>query len=159
MIQFKTQLKKKEEGMIVSLISELVDFYGDFYITKNNIRLFIRENPSLLIKCLKQGDKMIYHENEGLIFVTGFSDKSERKYIKPLARDTESADRLIKVLVWHMKCDLWVKIKKKNPIRKALLKNNFRFAGDRGKEILLMRKYIPQKESYKGARDVNRNKD
>jgi hypothetical protein len=101
---------------------------------------------------------MVYSEIDGVMFVTGFSDKSDRKFIKPLVKDIDSADKLLKVLVWHMSCDLWAKIKKNNPIKKALIKNNFKFAGDRGKEILLVRKYIPStKEDSHGDKDGREN--
>jgi len=159
-IKFVGQLKRKEERLIITLIDELVDFNRDFYITQNNLRLFIKENKDLFIKCLKKGDKMVYSEEDGIIFITGFSDRASRKYIKPLVKDVESADRLLKVLFWNINCDIWAKIKKTNPIKKVLLKNNFKFAGDRGKEILLLRKYIPQKPvkiDNKGAEDASGN--
>jgi hypothetical protein len=159
MIEFRNgKLKKKEESDIRNLINELVDFYGDFYVTRNNLRLFIKENSHVFFEGLEKGDKMTYSESDGIIFVTGFSDKSDRKYIKPLVKDIESADKLLKVLVWHTTCELWAKVKKNNPITKALIKNNFRFAGDRGKEILLVRKYIPStKEDSHGDKDGREN--
>jgi len=151
MIEFVGFPNKKERYNIDVLIDELVDFYGDFYITRNNLRLFIKENIELLYECLKKGDKIAYSDKDGIVFVTGFSDKSKRKYVKLLSTDVESADRLLKVVGWHINCDLWAKVKKNNPIKKALIKNNFRFFGDRGKEIIFCRKYIPQiqKESDK----------
>jgi len=157
MIKFIGFPKKKERLGIKLLIDEMVDFYGDFYITRNNLRLFIKENTDLLYKCLQKGDKLAYSDKDGVAFVTGFSDKSKRKYVKLLPSDIVSADRLIKVLTWNVECDLWIKIKKNNPIKNALIKNNFRFAGDRGKEILLVRKYIPirrhKEERHKGEQD------
>ena len=159
MIKFAGQLKKKEESEITSLIDGFVDFSRDFYITQNNLRLFIKENKDLFINCLKKGDKIVYSEEDGIIFITGFSDKASRKYIKPLVKDTETADRLMKVLFWNLgHIDLFAKIKKTNPIKKILLKNGFKFRGDRGKEILLCRKGI-KKEGYRGVNNDSRNKD
>lgn len=143
MIEFVGFPGKKERHEIDIVIDELIDFYGDFYITRNNLRLFIKENIELLYECLKKGDKIAYSNKDGIAFVTGFSDKSKRKYVKILATDVESADRLLKVVSWHINCDLWAKIKKTNPIKNALIKNNYKFCGDRGKELLLCRKYIP----------------
>jgi hypothetical protein len=145
MIYFSGQPKKKDKDKLVHMLDEFTDYYGDFYITRNNLRLFIKENTHLLYECLKKGDKIVYHDHEGIILVTGFSDKSPRKYVKILTESVESADRLLKVLIWNIDCDLWAKIKKNNPVKEALRKNGFKFAGDRGKEILLKRKQMPKK--------------
>lgn len=144
MIKYKIGKTSDKEGQLIKdIINELTDVYGDFYITRNNLRLFIKENLDLLFDCIEKGDKIVYDENKGLIFITGWSDKANRKYIKILAKDDESADHLLKVANWHMEGEkLFAKIKKNNPVRRVLQKNNFRFAGDRGKEILLVRENI-----------------
>lgn len=137
------QLTNKDERIIRDILMDLTDIYGDFYITRNNLRLFIKENQNLLFDCIKKGDKIVYEENEGIIFATGWSDKSKRKYIKVLAKDEKSADNLLKVINWNMPGEkFFAKIKKNNPLRRVLQKNNFTFAGDRGKEILLIKEYI-----------------
>ena len=43
--------------------------------------------------------------------------------------------------------ELYAKVKKENPLSRALQRNGFKFAGSRGKEILLCRK--PKKETFK----------
>ena len=143
MIQVKSNLNKKEKETIWSLVQDLTDIYKDFYITKNNLRLFISDNLDLLYDCLKKGDKIIYDENLGIIFVYGFSDNAPRKYLKILAKDENSANQLLKVLSWHLKIDLYSKMKKTNPIIRTLERNGFRYIKDRGAEALLFRKYIP----------------
>ena len=148
MIQFKTGLSKKEKIQLNFLVAELTDVYGDFYITKNNLRLFIRENINVLFDCIKKGDKILFDEN-GLALVTGFSDNMPRKYLKILARTPEDSEKYLKVVTWNLKCDLYIKIKKDNPLKNILVKNGFKFLGGRGKEVLLMRK---------GDRNVTRNK-
>lgn len=153
MIAFKSGLSKKEKQEIVSLLYELKDVYGDFYITRNNLRLFIKENPDTLFDCLKKGDFIAFTE-KGVGIVTGFSDKSNRKYLKILAQDDATVSDLIKVISWNTKCDLHFKIKKNNPLKKVLERNGFRFCGDRGKEILLCKKVRVQKTPNKG--DINR---
>lgn len=149
MITTKGQLTKKDEKFIWLLMEEISDTYCDFYITRNNLRLYIKENLELLFDCLKKGDKIIFADKEGMVFITGWSDNAQRKYIKILARNAEGADRLIKVSFHNIKCDLFAKIKKNNPIKEILQKNRFKFIGDRGKEILLMKKYIPIKPKIK----------
>jgi len=140
MIKYKSgKLSKKDTTIIRSILTDVTDIYGDGYITRNNLRLFLKENTNLLFEGIEKGDKIIYEENKGLIFITGWSDKANRKYIKILAKNDESADKLLKIVGWHIKEDLWAKVKKNNPIRRVLQLNNFKFAGDRGKEILLFR--------------------
>lgn len=141
--KLKQNLTNKEKEMICSLVQDLTDIYKDFYITKNNLRLFIQDNLDLLYDCLKKGDKIIFDENLGIIFIYGFSDNAPRKYLKILTKDENSANRLLKVLSWHLKIDLYAKVKKSNPVVKVLERNGFRFLKDRGAEILLFRKYLP----------------
>lgn len=142
MIQFGTQLSKKQRKSVESILQEYIDEYRDFYITKENLRLFLQENEELLFEALKKGDKIAFSEEDGIVYVTGYSDNFPRKYLKILSKDLTSADRLLKILLWNLKTDLYVKIKIKNPILSVLQKNGFIFKGSRGREILLMRKYI-----------------
>lgn len=140
MIYFKDgTLNKKEKQYVNTIISDIVDVWGDFYITKDRLRLFIKENIHLLWKILIKGDKIIFG-NEGLILITGFSDNSDRKYIKILSNNEEDTDRLLKILNWNVKdIPLYTKVKKESHVLKSLQKNGFKFKGDRGKEILLYR--------------------
>ena len=161
MIQIKKgKLQKKEEYELDIFIKDLSDIYSDFYITRNNLRLYIKENTDLLYSCLEKGDQMSFSEEKGIAFITGFSDKAERKYLKVLAKDDQSADHLLKALLWQVDYDLFAKIKKNNPIRQILQRNNFKFIGDRGKEVLLIRKYIPREtnKNIEGDRD-DRNRE
>jgi len=148
MITFKTGLSKKEKSQVMGLISEFTDVYGDFYITKNNLRLFIKENINVLFEALQAGDKIAYCE-EGIAVVTGFSDKMPRKYVKLLTKNNDIAEKLLQIISWNLDCDLYIKIKKNNPLKGILVKNGFQFLGGRGKEILLIRK--------KGDKNVSRN--
>ena len=143
MLLFKTgNLTKQDKKEIDYILNEIVDIYADFYTTKNNIRLMIRENSHILYEDLKKRDKIIYGE-EGILFVTGFSDNARRKYVKILSDNAENASKLIKFLNLQLpNIELYVKIKKENPILKSFQTNEFKFVGDRGKEILLCRKPI-----------------
>ena len=138
MITFRNTLAKKERFTLTSLMADLVDAYGDFYLTKDNLRLFIKENQDILYEGLSKGDKIAFYEN-GLAVVVGFSDNAPRKYIKILAKDDASAESLLKILFWNTDCDLYAKVKKTNPLKNVLERNGFYFLGGRGKEILLKR--------------------
>lgn len=139
MINFKSNLSEKEKKHITSLLSELTDEYGDFYITKNNLRLFIRENPNVLFESLKRGDKIAFNDH-GMAVICGFSDKADRKYVKILTKNLADIGNLVKVICWNVTCDLFVKVKQNSPQRNYLQKNYFRFVGGRGREVLLVRK-------------------
>ncbi len=140
MIKVKETLNKKDELKVWSLIQTLNDFYSDFYLTKDNLRLHIRENFNVLIKNLKNGDKIIFCD-EGIGLVVGWADKNKRKYVKILAENNEIVDKLLKVILWNFSnVDLFVKLKWKNPMRKVFYDNKFEFFGGRGSEVLLIRK-------------------
>ena len=139
MVEFKSKLSKKDRLKIIALLDENIDLYGDFYITKNNLRLFIRENVNILFDSLNKGDKIAYNK-DGIILVKGFSDKANRKYIKVLTKNNDTSDKLLKVISWNLKIDLFVKIKKNNPLKEVLRQNGFAFLANRGKEILMVRR-------------------
>jgi len=140
-------LSKKEKDVLRWIVSSIPDTNQDFYITKDNQRIFLDiNNLSLLYNCVRHGDRIIYSEEEGLICVLGFSDENHRKYIKILAKDNYAASKLLKVLFWNVKNDLWIKIKKSNPLNYVLKENKFLFRGSRGKEILLCREKRSIKE-------------
>jgi len=138
MINFKLNISKNEQKEIDSVLQEVSDIYSDFYITKDNLRLFIKENSELLYDGLNKGDKIVYCD-EGIIFITGWSDQSRRIYIKVLSEDESSIDKMLQVVLWNIKCELWIKIKKTNPANQVFQKHGFKFYGSRGKEILLHR--------------------
>ena len=148
MLNFKSgQVSQKEKEVLRQLALECSDIYGDCYITKNNLRLFIRENISLIFDGLKKGDKLLFEDNTGFIYIYGWSDNANRKYLKILTKDVDGAKRLLQGLHWYIQDDLWCKVKKNNPVKQALERMGFRFAGDRGKEVLMFRKSRPRRIS------------
>lgn len=147
MVEYQTgRLSEKNRIVVENILNSLTDSFSDFYITQNNLRLFLKENQDILFDSLEKGNKLFWDSTRGIIFVTGYHDKSPRKYVKILAKDEKSAEDLIKVLFWHTKENLYAKLKKNNPIRRVLQKNQFKFAGDRGREILLMKRYITRED-------------
>ncbi len=150
----KGKLNKKEKILITTLVNEIADIYSDFYITKNNLRLYVKENIHLLYDCLQKGDEISYSPEDGIAFITGWSDNAPRKYIKVLAKNEASAERLLKVVSWNVRCDVFAKVKKNNPLRKSFQSNRYIFLGDRGKEILLMKKL----ETHSQKKEINRTR-
>lgn len=137
MIKTKLNIEEKEE--VKNIIKDLVDVYGDFYITKNNYRLYIKENLDLLFNGLDFGDKIIYNK-KGIAVILGFSDKSERKYLKILVKDINDVEEFIKEIDYSINIDLYTKLKKNNPIIPLLKYCGFEFKAGRGKEILLFKR-------------------
>lgn len=154
------------------------DRYSDFYITRDNKRLFLNDHKvakKVFNNCLKHGDKCLIFEESGqirgILLLTGIADKFDRKYLKMFCDNSEVALGLIKALNWNYNYDLYVKLKKYNPLTEILLgtknynlflKENldikrfrgfgFRYMGDRGqegKEVFLYRKYNPRITSVK----------
>ncbi len=152
MLTYKSgKLSKKDKEIVNSLLENNIDIYSDFYLTRDNLRLFIKENSHLLFECLSKGDKIVFGE-EGLLFVTGWSDNSDRKYVKILARTEEDASQLIKILNWNLPSEeLYIKMKKTNPLLRAFQKQGYIFVGDRGKELLLCRK--AKQNNYKANKE------
>jgi len=148
MIVCKTGVSKKEKRIIENIFYNTVDLYSDAYITRDNVRISIRENVDIFIKCLDKGDKWIYDldREDGLAMITGTSDKSSRIYVKILTKDLDLANNFLKIIAWNTKTDLYAKAKKNNPLAKIFQKNGYVFKGDRGSEILLCRIYKPRPE-------------
>lgn len=119
-----------------NILSGLIDFHRDFYITKNNLRLFIKENLDIVLDDLNNGDKIFYTKN-GVALVIGYADKANRKYLRILSNSNTEVPKLLFEVFENTDCDLFVKLKKDNPIIPVLKEFNFEFFGGRGNEILL----------------------
>ena len=149
----KEGLNKSEKKLVKNILDSTCDLYSDFYITSNNIRIPLRDNPEVLFDYLNKGDVVVYEEDNetGIGLVTGFSDRSPRKYVKLLTKDEHLASNLLKIINWNATIDLFAKLKKNDPLIKVFQRNGYSFKGDRGSEILLMRQYVyhPQKEYKK----------
>lgn len=137
MINFKKgKINKKEFDKVKSILQELKDLYQDFYVTKDNLRIFLKDNPELIDNSLKNGDALAYCK-DGIALIYGLENKLYRTYIKIIAEDTKVAKNILHIIDWQINETIFAKIKKKNPILDILKSNGFKFAGSRGKEILL----------------------
>jgi hypothetical protein len=154
MLKTKQYLSLKEKAELTISIDELSDVYGEFYITKNKLRLFLKENIDSLWKTLKKGDKIIFGE-QAIGVITGYADKEieiidnitnlkkmipSRKYLTILTKDLINLDRLLRYVSGEFKTiNLFTKIKVGNPVLKTFYANGFKFVGGRGKELLLVK--------------------
>lgn len=142
MIKIKnSKLNKKEEKLIFNILYEIQDSYLDFYITKDNLRLFIKENVDLLLNATAKGDYIIYDtEEKGILLITGYADKFKRKYLKLIVSDNNVASNLLLMALWDIKEDIYIKLNKLNPLIEILKEFKFEFFAGRGKEALYVRR-------------------
>ena len=142
MVVFKNNgLSKKEESFIWTVLNEVNDPFSDVYLTRNNIRLFLRDNFDVFRTCLKQGDKIAISDS-GFATLLGYSDNAQRKYLKVLVKDLKDVEALVAAIVVNISEDIYCKVKQNNPLRSILLSIGFEFLGGRGKEALLVKKNI-----------------
>lgn len=138
------RLKSKDKSNFLSYCLTQKD--SDFYITKNNERLFLNDIKickKVFDDIMKRGDMgFVAEENNvisGLALIVGYSDKAERKYLKIHADSDTIADKLFKILAWNYEKSLFLKLKADNLFIKVAQHNRFRFIGNRGNEVLLCR--------------------
>ena len=138
------KIKSKDKQNFISYC--LMHKNSDFYVVKDKQRMFIDNIKTINYvwnNILKKGDKAyIYEDNsiiKGIFVITGFADKSFRKYLKVLCDNNKIVDKMFKVLVWDYKKELFLRIKRYNEIGKVAKKYKFLFYAGRGKEILLRR--------------------
>lgn len=97
------------------------DSFNDFYVTKNNKRLFLSDvkvAKQVFNECMKWGNKCYVKEDKGLItailLVVGYKNKSARKYVKVLARKQNDFNDLFNYLKSMKLKDLFMKVYIKN---------------------------------------------
>lgn len=152
---YKVNYKRKID--IYEAVSRIKDYYKDFYITKNKERMFLT-NLNFIEKILDTQDVYVLNDKEikGVLLI--YKEKGFRPYVKILADNQDSARNLFKFLIWnYLDKELFLKVKKDNPIIKIAQKYGFIFSGDRGQEILLFRK--AEKRINKGDKNANNNNE
>jgi hypothetical protein len=134
------RLKRKNLVDIFDFIYRVNDTYQDFYITIDKNRTFLK-NYQIINKVIDRQELYGLFEGElkGILLI--YREKGFRPYIKILATSKDSQLNLIKFLIWNFSNqDLYIKLKKRNPLSSLIQRYGFIFQGDRGEEILLFRK-------------------
>jgi len=137
------RLKVENNIDVYDFLSRINDRYEDFYITKEKERHFLKNNWSLIDRILEKQE--VYGLNKGglkglLIIVR---DKGFRPYIKILAENSRYTIDILKFLKWNFsEKDLYFKLKKENPLIEQIKKTGFIMIGDRGRELLFLKKGI-----------------
>lgn len=136
------RLTKRNTMDVHEFIQKTKDKFEDFYITKNNQRIFLTDLKTINKVLEKQIIYSYYDKGvKGLMIV--FQEKGYRPYIKLLTESRKAESALIKYLMMnHSEQDLYIKIKKESPLAKYIRYFGFLQQGDRGLEVLLYRKGI-----------------
>lgn len=97
------------------------DPYSDFYVTKNNRRLFLNNTKvatQVFNDCLKSSDKCYIKEENGhisaVLLIIGYKDKMDRKYVKMLTKNQDDCRDLFRFLQWQKLSNLFIKSRKNN---------------------------------------------
>jgi hypothetical protein len=168
----KNCLTKQEKANLSILISELPDHFGEFYLTKEKLRLYVRENLDSLFRSLNKGDKILFGDKEQVVAViTGYAEKQieildyvtkekklvpTRKYVTMITKDESNARKMLEFIDYQLPKEiLFCKLKKNNPILKIFYEGGYTFFGARGNEILVRR--LPIKVPYIPFKDFEEN--
>jgi hypothetical protein len=145
------KLNYKDSIGVYEFISRTKDVWEDFYITTNKSRIFLKD-LKFIEKILKYQDVVGLEESGELkAILLIYREATFRPYVKILSQKTDYIYDLMKYLNWNFNCELFIKVKKTNPVSKIAQKFFFNFIGDRGQEILLVR----QKREIKNDKPIN----
>jgi len=129
---------------LVNLV-EFVRIYQDenFYITRNNTRIFIKDCASLKPLLKSSCEVLVYTDGPEITGILSVwkakGGNVKRNYIKINAINENIGDKLLSVLFWNRDEDFYIKISKYSKLLNLLRYKNFRFFHDRGREWLLRR--------------------
>jgi hypothetical protein len=135
-----------------SLLDFIIDCNDeDFYLTKDNNRIYI-ENLQTLRELLRNSRDVYVLEENGeyqaicLLWKSCGGDKV-RYYVKILARNTDATSDILRGFFWHIDVEVFLKVSKKHKFLDIFQKYGFKFIGGRGKQILLKRdKFVKEKK-------------
>jgi hypothetical protein len=134
------RLNYKNSIDIYDFVLRVEDKFQDFYLTQDKQRIFIKE-IKLIEKLLKYQEVYAVEDNEIQAIMIVLHEKGFRSYVKLLSSKIDYSYDLLKSLSWNYeKKELFIKIKKTNPICKILQRYGWTFAGDRGQEVLYIKK-------------------
>jgi len=148
-----TRINYKKSIDVYETINRIKDAYQDFYVTINKARVFLN-NWHIIKKILNTQEVYALSTNDTKGLLILYKEKGFRPYVKILAEDSDSQRDLIKFLIWNFSDkDLFIKLKKANPLARIIQRYGFIFQGDRGQEILLFRKGERKSNKPLGEKD------
>jgi hypothetical protein len=123
------------------------DKFSDFYVLKNHHRVFltdIKVAKLVFTDIIRRGDKCWIVEKSadfsGILLITGYANKSNRKYIKILSDTRKDTNSLINFALNDIRIDLFCQLKQNNYIYPVLKKYGFSEISKIKNEIIMCRK-------------------
>lgn len=139
------RLKTQNKIDVYDFLSRINDKFEDFYLTENKERKFLKNNWSLIEKILQKQEVYGLFCNGLKAIMIIVREKSFRPYIKLLAENSKYMIDLLKFLKWnYFEKDLYLKLKKENPLTQMIKKTGFVKVGNRGSEDLFFKKGLKQ---------------
>lgn len=135
---------------VLDFIATVPDRYEEFFITKDKQRLFLK-NKKIILNILKHQEVYGLFEGQlkGLMMI--LREKNYRPYVKFLSINNAYNRDLLKYFLWNfMGSEIFCKLKKRNPLVEILKKKVFIQIGDRGQEVLLLKKAIKDIRPFVG---------
>jgi len=135
------RLKLKNSLDIYYLVNEVKDKYEDFYITKDRERIFLKD-LNIIKKIVKHQEIYGIFDNDLKAIMMIYREKGFRPYLKILSKSKKYIYNLLSYLFWNFNEEIFIKLKKENPLATTISrfrihrKLGFKFAGNRGTEIL-----------------------
>ena len=146
-----------ELGWLVEFLNNNNNY--DFYLTKDNSRLYITDVQSLRMLLRESID--VYAQKEkgnftGVILLWRSSGGGKsRFFVKLVAKDKKVAKDLLTVLLWNTNMELYAKIRKDSEFLQVFKSKGFKFKGGRGVQILLHRKFRPNEAKITSKEEYN----
>jgi hypothetical protein len=141
------KLRRNNLYDLMDFVSETKDNFEDFYISLGRERKQLNSYQNIKFyfdRCLKHGEFGLGNLKQGYLITWGFFDKSERKYVKVLAKNPKAIRNLLTIFLFNYGQFTWfIRCKINNPLNRLAQERGFSFYGGRGSEILLIRKGIP----------------
>lgn len=139
------KLKIKNKIDIYEFLSRVNDRFEDFYLTENKERKFLKNNWLLIEKVLLKQEVYGLFSNGLKAIMIIVREKGFRPYVKLLAENSKYTIDFLKFLKWtYFEKDLYMKLKKENPLSETIKKTGFVMVGDRGRELLFFKKGLKQ---------------
>lgn len=139
-----SRLNIKNKIDMFEFVQRVKDKYEDYYITKNKSRLMIND-LKLIENILKTYEVYGLDSNglKGILII--IRDKGFRPYIKLLTENSKYTIDFLKWIKWnYFEKDLYMKLKKNNPLTQTIRKTGFIKIGNRGNEDLFFKKGLKQ---------------
>ena len=137
------RLNKNNVIDLIEFFNRVPDNYEKMYVTINNERKFFKGNWKLIKKILKEQEIYGVYEKGLQSIIIIYREKKFRTYLKILSESRHSESSAIRYTMFNFsENDIYLKLKKEDPLVNYIKYFGFTQVGPRGQEVLLFRKGI-----------------